>query len=430
MFLYYLKKLIPRPLLALLPLYHYTLALISALVYRFPSRSILVIGVTGTKGKSTVTELLYAFFQEAGMKTALSSTIRFALGEQSVPNRYKMTMPGRFFIQRFLREAVREGCKVAVIEMTSEGVKQFRHKWIALDGLVFTNLSPEHIETHGSFEKYVAAKLSLGTLLERSCKRPRVMVANADDAYGAQFLAASVETRVPYSLSDLELYTLNKEDISMVAGGTTIRAPLVGLFNVYNVLAARACARAFGIKEKTILRALSTLPPIKGRVERFVSPKGARRNITAIVDYAHTPDSLTKLYEAFKKERKVCVLGNTGGGRDRWKRPEMAHIAQEHCELVVLTNEDPYDENPDTIVDEMARGIEQEEKLEIIMDRRRAIRFALEHAPEHGVVLITGKGTDPYIMGPHGSKTPWSDAGVVAEEMERLYGKKAEKGAL
>jgi UDP-N-acetylmuramoyl-L-alanyl-D-glutamate--2,6-diaminopimelate ligase len=172
---------------------------------------------------------------------------------------------------------------------------------------------------------------------------------------------------------------------------------------------------------KTVTKALAGLPQIKGRVERFKSPKGAKRQITAIVDYAHTPDSLQKLYEAFEKEEKIAILGNTGGGRDTWKRPEMARIAAEHCERVILTNEDPYDEDPDKIVEEMARGIGDDSKLTVIMDRRKAIRTALAEAPHGSVVLITGKGTDPYIMGPHNTKTPWSDAKVVQQEMNALF---------
>jgi UDP-N-acetylmuramoyl-L-alanyl-D-glutamate--2,6-diaminopimelate ligase len=168
--------------------------------------------------------------------------------------------------------------------------------------------------------------------------------------------------------------------------------------------------------------ALTNLEPIKGRVERFRSPKNAPRKVTAIVDYAHTPDSLEKLYQAFEKETKVCVLGNTGGGRDTWKRPEMGRIANKYCDRIILTNEDPYDEDPKKIIDDMVRGIDDEAKLSVIMDRRKAIRTAIDEAPDQSVVIISGKGTDPYIMGPHNTKTPWSDAKVVTQEMTALFG--------
>lgn len=421
--LYYLKKLIPGFVLRTVrPPYHYLLSLIGVLWYGFPSRKIVVIGVTGTKGKSSVVELVSALFEADGKKTALCGTIRFKIGDDSLPNLYKMTMPGRFFVQKFLYDAVAAQCDVAVLEMTSEGVKQYRHKWIDLDALIFTNLSPEHIESHGSLEKYVAAKLELARSLARSRKRPRRMIANTDDPYGQAFLAYDVDEKIPYALNDLEFHTLTHDGAGLVIDGVTIRTPLVGLFNVYNTLAAIACARAFGVSLKTIERALVSLPPIRGRVEKFESPAGARKNITAVVDYAHTPDSLTQLYQAFSKEKKICVLGNTGGGRDSWKRPEMGRIAGVHCDHVILTNEDPYDENPHTIVKAMANGIEDKTHISIIMDRREAIREALRRAPDHSVVLISGKGTDPYIMGPRNTREPWSDAQVVQEEMARLFG--------
>jgi UDP-N-acetylmuramoyl-L-alanyl-D-glutamate--2,6-diaminopimelate ligase len=422
-FLYYIKKCIPSRIFSWMqPPYHYLLSLIGTLYYRFPSKEIIVIGVTGTKGKSTVTELIHALFEADNKRTAVAGTIRFKIGEKSENNMYKMTMPGRFFIQKFLRDAVNAGCDVAIIEMTSQGVVQYRHKFIHLDALVFTNLSPEHIESHGSYEKYISAKLALAHALELSQKRPRYMIANTDDEHGIDFLEKKVEHAIPYSLSNLDLYTLNKEDISLVIDGTTIRVPLIGLFNVYNTLAAITCAQAFGIPLKTIHKALAHLQPIKGRVERFKSPKNSAKKITAVVDYAHTPDSLEKLYKAFEKEKKICVLGNTGGGRDTWKRPEMGRIATKYCERVILTNEDPYDEDPQKIIDDMVRGAEDESKVSIIMDRRKAIRTALADAPHGSVVIISGKGTDPYIMGPNNTKMPWSDAKVVQQEMGTLLG--------
>lgn len=422
-FLYHIKRLVPRRILyAFRPPYHFLLAFIGAVWYGFPSREIIVIGVTGTKGKSTVTELINALFEADGKRTAMCGTIRFKIGERIEPNLYKMTMPGRMFVQRFLRNAVSAGCTVAIIEMTSEGAKQYRHAFIDLDALVFTNLSPEHIESHGSFDKYKQAKLSLARQLEKSRKRPRRIIANSDDPHGKDFLAIAVERKIPYSLQDPEMHTLTKDGVSVVLDGVTIRTPLMGLFNAYNVLAAISCAQSFGIPLKIIERALGNLAPIKGRVEKISTPPGAAKQVTAVVDYAHTPDSLEKLYQAFSDTKKICVLGNTGGGRDTWKRPEMGRIAGEYCDQVILTDEDPYDENPEAIVEAMRRGIEDKRKVHIIMDRREAIRQALRMASDKSVVLITGKGTDPYIMGPRNTKIPWSDAETVRGEIAYLYG--------
>lgn len=422
---YWLKRLIPAAILERIrPSYHYGLAYLGNRLYKQPSEDIIVIAVTGTKGKSTVVELITTILETAGHKVASLSTIQFKVGGDVEPNRHKMTTPGRFFVQHFLRRAVDAGCTHAVIEMTSEGAKQFRHKFIHLNALVFTNLTPEHIESHGSFENYKQAKLEIMHQLEHSAKQPRYIVANVDDEHGRDFLTARVEEKLPYRLSDLKLYTLHKDGIGLIFSEgneeVTIRVPLVGLFNVYNTLAAITLTRAMGVPLIVIENALRSLKPIKGRVEHFESPKQAKKHVTAVVDYAHTPDSLEKLYQAFKDVRKVCVLGNTGGGRDTWKRPEMAAIAERYCENIILTNEDPYDEDPRKIVEDMARGVTDKNKVEIIMDRRLAIQTALEQAPDNGYVIISGKGTDPYIMGPHNSREPWSDAAVVQEELQKL----------
>ncbi len=406
------------------PPYHFALSWLGAFIYKQPSKQITIIGVTGTKGKSTVTELITAILEADGKKVASLSTIQFKYGNKIERNLYKMTLPGRFFVHQFLRKAVDAGCTHAVVELTSEGAQQFRHRFIELDALVFTNLTPEHIESHGSFTKYKAAKLEIAKQLARSKKRPRYIVSNTDDEHGNDFLNINVENKIPYGLDKLKLYTLHRDGVGLIfkKGNeeVTIRVPLVGLFNVYNALAAITVTEAMGVSLRVIEKALRSLPPIKGRVEHFYSPASARKNVIAIVDYAHTPDSLEKLYQAFKDQPKICILGNTGGGRDTWKRPEMAHIAEQYCDQIILTNEDPYDENPRKIVEEMAKGVIDKSKLQIIMDRREAIAVALQMSTDGGYVLISGKGTDPYIMGPHNTREVWSDADVVKEELARM----------
>ena len=423
--LYWIKRCIPKVVLtAVRPPYHLFLSYIGSVIYKHPSKDITVIVVTGTKGKSTVTELITAILEADGKKVASLSTIQFKVGNTVRKNLFKMTLPGRFFVQKFLREAVDAKCTHAVLEVTSEGARQFRHRFIEMDALVFTNLTPEHIESHGSFEKYKEAKLEIAKQLENSAKQPRYIVANVDNEHGQDFLKINVEEKLPYQLSQLKLHTLHKDGIGLIfkAGDEeiTLRVPLVGLFNVYNTLAAITLTRALGVSLATIEVALRSLKPIAGRVEHFYSSKEAKKQITAVVDYAHTPDSLEQFYKAFKDMPKVCVLGNTGGGRDTWKRPEMASIAERYCDYIILTNEDPYDENPRKIVEDMAKGITNVSKFEIIMDRHLAIATAIEKAPPGGYVLISGKGTDPYIMGARNSKQPWSDAEVVQEELAKL----------
>jgi len=420
-----LRMLIPKRLFAALqPLYHSMLATLAAIRYGFPSKKMFVIGVTGTKGKSTVTELLSAILEEAGHTTAVSNSIRFKIADASERNLYKMSMPGRFFMQRFLARAVAEDCGFAIIEMTSEGARLNRHKHIALDALIFTNLAPEHIESHGSFEAYRDAKLALRDALVRSQKEHRVVIANKDDKYGALFLdVPDGILRRPYSLKQAEPYAVNDRGVLLTFEGTSIHSPLVGIFNIYNILAAAACARFIGVHVDDIKRAVEKLAVVKGRVEKM----DEGQHFDVFVDYAHTPDSLEQLYQAFPKERLICVLGNTGGGRDTWKRPAMAQIAERYCHEVILTNEDPYDEDPRAIVGAMAEAMEQTPT--IILDRREAIRASLSHAKERDVVLITGKGTDPYIMGPRGGKQPWSDEAVVREELRALLEEAEESDA-
>jgi UDP-N-acetylmuramoyl-L-alanyl-D-glutamate--2,6-diaminopimelate ligase len=409
-----IKKLIPGPLFRLFqPFYHLLLSYIGAVVYRLPSRKLYVIGITGTKGKSSVAEILNAILEEAGYTTALASTIRFKVGDESKRNLFKMTMPGRLFMQRFMRKAIKAGCTHLVLEMTSEGAKQSRHKNIALNALIFTNLSPEHIEAHGSFENYLRAKLKLRDALSKSRKKEKIIISNFDDEYGERFLKAAVPHKEIYTL-DQAFVQQTYPSISFAYEEFGYESPLQGEFNVYNLLAAIKMARHLGIEPEVISRAISKTSVIPGRVEHI----DAGQEFDVVVDYAHTKDSLEKLYKTFETQHMVCVLGNTGGGRDTWKRPEMAKVAEQYCDEIILTDEDPYDEDPKKIVDEMAAGMEKEPT--IIMNRREAIAHAFTLTNPKSIVLITGKGTDPYIMRANGVKEKWSDTNVAREELKKL----------
>jgi len=412
------RKFIPSSIFKIgNPIYHWSLAFMAAVIYRFPSKKIKVIAVTGTKGKSSTVEIINAFLEEAGYKTALSNTIRFKVGDLSSENLYKMSMPGRFFMQKFLRSAVKSKCDYAIIEMTSQGAITYRHLYIDMDVFVFTNISPEHIEAHGTYENYVNAKLSLVKCISTSSKRNTVLVVNADDKESAKFLKYDADQKTTYSLESVEPYEIKREGLSFTLDGKTVHSHLSGLFNLQNILAAITAAKSQNVSDKAIVSALDRFAGIPGRVQKIE----AGQDFNVIVDYAHTPDSLEKLYQVFEASRNICILGGTGGGRDTWKRTEMGRIADNYCEEIILTNEDPYDEDPQSIVDDVAKGIPYAPK--IIMDRRLAIREALKMAATGDSVIITGKGTDPFIMGPQGSKIPWSDAKVVREELDRLRGK-------
>jgi len=414
--LYIIKKMLPKSIFSKLqPIYHFLLAFLGVLLYRFPSRKIRLIGITGTKGKTTTIELVNIILEEAGYKTALAGTLRFKIGNNTERNLYKMTMPGRFFMQKFIWRAVKEQCDYAIIEMTSEGVKQFRHKFINLDALIVTNISPEHIESHGSYEKYLEAKLEIAKALADSNKKDRVLIVNKDDKESSKFLAVKVPQKITYSISDADSFELSEHGSKVTLYGKRITLNLPGKFNIYNALSAATFARTQGIDVAKIKTGLEKLRGVRGRMEEV------RENqpFTVIVDYAHTKDSLEKAYSAYPNKRKICVLGATGGGRDKWKRKEMGAVADTHCKHIILTNEDPYDENPMQIIENVADGIKNTE-YKIIMDRREAISVALAEAQENDIVFITGKGTDPYIMEAQGKKTPWDDASIAREELRNL----------
>lgn len=413
-----LKKIVPESMVRpLRPIYHRALSFFMALSYGFPARELVVIGVTGTKGKSTTAEMLFSILRAAGYKTALISTIRFAIEDDSKPNLYKMTLQGRGFAQAFMRHARKAGCTHLVIEVTSESVLQHRHRFLDLDGLIVTNVQREHIESHGSFENYVAAKRVIVDTLVHSPKRSRTLVTNVDIPESRTFLSALASNAIGFSVGELKDISGNERHVSFEYSGIPFSLPITGTFNAMNALAAIKLCGALGVPLTTAAAALAELPIVRGRVEHI----DVGQDFLVIVDYAHTPDSLRALYGAFPKNRKICVLGNTGGGRDTWKRPDMGRTADEMCEKVILTNEDPYDEDPRAIILAMARGMKRPPL--IIMDRREAIRHALTDARAGDAVLISGKGTDPFIMGANGAKIPWSDAEVAREELGRLLAK-------
>jgi len=427
------RKIIPKNIFKFAqPAYHYILAITGAVIYRFPAKKLNIIGVTGTKGKTTTVELVNAILEATGCKTALASTLRYKIGEKTWRNMFKMTLRGRFFTQKFLRQALEAGCTHVVIELSSEGVPQSRHKFIYPDILIFTNLAPEHIESHGSYENYLKAKLAIAKELEN--QKEKAIIANVDDKEGEKFLDLNVENRVPYSLRDTISVKANENGSAFQIGKLVIHSKLPGLHNIYNMLAAIAYAKFAGISDEKIKEGIESVDSVRGRGEKISVP-GVGHDFDVVVDYAHTPDSLKAIYETYNRCKKICVLGNTGGGRDKWKREAMGKIADKYCNQIILTNEDPYDEDPVEIVENMKKGIKRK-PVEVIMDRRAAINAAIRKAhtlrlallaqgPRNDkiAVIITGKGTDPYIMGPNGSKQEWDDATVAREELKKVLKK-------
>lgn len=396
-------------------MYHLLLAELAAIWYRNPSRGMTVIGVTGTNGKSTTVELIAKILEEAGFKVVSVSSVRFKIGDRERPNTLKMTMPGRGGLQKFLASAKREHATHAVLEATSEGIRQSRHRGIAWDALVLTNVTPEHIESHGSFEKYRRAKEKLFKYLSKTHRKneiPKVMVVNADDASRDKFLCYDADKKITYSVKEYEVAFENDGMRILTPIGMEIRSKLTGVFNLANIAAAVTLARALNIGWDEIKRGIEKVDVVAGRMEYI-----QREPFAVIVDYAHTPDALHKVYEALKGRRLICVLGAAGGGRDKWKRPEFGKIASEFCSEVILTNEDPYDENPQTILLEIEAGVGAGTKALKILDRGTAIERAIHDAKAGDTVIITGKGCEPWIMGPHDSKTAWDDREVVRKAL-------------
>jgi len=409
----FIKKFIPAPLISF---YHFLLIFLGALIYRFPSRELKVIGVTGTNGKTTVAEMISKIFEEAGYKVALANSIRFKIGKKEWKNELRMTMPGRFKLQRFLREAVDSGCKFAVLEVTSEGIKQYRHKFIDFEVAIFTNLTPEHIEAHGSFGKYRGTK---GRLFQAT---KNIHVINIDDENAEYFLQFPAKKKYTYGL--------NKGDIDN--RDLQLNLQLIGNFNIYNALAAICAGLSQGISLEKCKEVIEKIEGIPGRMELVISEP-----FKVFVDYAFTPNALRKVYETLlkskiknQKSKMICVLGACGGGRDKWKRPVLGELAAKYCDEVIITNEDPYDEDPMEIIEHVAKGAENisinqpnQHKSAVlkILDRREAIREALRLAKPNDIVVITGKGCEPSICLAGGKKIPWDDRRVVQEEFKKLH---------
>lgn len=389
-----IKKIIPSFLIGW---YHFGLAFLGALIYGFPSKKIKVIGVTGTNGKSTVVYLISRIFQEAGIKAGSLSSIKFQIGDKEWPNKLKMTMPGRFTIQKMMRRAVKENCQYFILEVTSEGIKQFRHKFIDFSLAVFTNLSPEHIEAHKGFENYKKAK---GELFKTA---KGIHVINIEDEHADYFLRFPAEKKYTYGL---EKGDINNRDLK-------VNLLLPGQFNVANALAAMAVGRSQGIDQIVCRRAVESVKVIPGRMEEIISYP-----FKVVVDYAFTPNALEKVYQTLKTDAKnlICVLGACGGGRDKWKRKVLGQIAERHCQKIIVTNEDPYDEDPWKIIGEVVGST----RAEKILDRREAIRKALTQAKEGDTVIITGKGSEPWICLKGGKKMAWDDRAVAGEEFSKL----------
>jgi len=460
--LHFIKKFIPVKLFKKLqPAYHLTFAWLASFLYKNPSEKLIVIGVTGTTGKTTVIHLIAKTLEEAGYKVGYTSTAMFKIGDKEWNNDKKMTMLGRFFTQKMLRKMLSEKCQYAIIETTSQGIEQFRHKFINYDILIFTGLYPEHIEAHGSFENYKNAKLKLFAHLQNCkpkytddkkniqvieneikkihCEKVRkTVIVNGDSEHATDFLNFKAEEKFLYQAKQndrkiedkkiqvvkAEMIVSNEHGIHFVVSDTHFDLKLMGEFNISNALAAIACGLSQGLTLAVLKNGLEKIAGVPGRFERV----NVGQNFSVVVDYAFEPNAVAKLYETVKKikhHKIIHVLGSAGGGRDISRRPVLGRIAGESADIVFVTNEDPYDDNPQIIIDQVALGAEKAGKildkdLFKILDRREAIAKALRTAGRGDIVLITGKGNEQAIASANGAMIEWDDRKVIREELQKL----------
>lgn len=427
-----IRKIIPKFIISF---YHYFLSAVAAIWYRFPSSSLTVIGVTGTKGKSTTAYLLGQLLKSLGKKVGWTSTISFFDGEKEELNPIKMTMPGRFLLQKILRQMVNNGVQYAIIETSSEGILQHRQRGIDYAGAIFTNLSPEHLEAHGGYENYKRAK---GQLFKQVAKKGQLgfAVVNLDDAEAGFFIEQARGARIfgfterdwpaPPGIEQVFRFSSVSEGpggVSFRFEGEQFTSPLLGKINVLNLVAAIVTAKMLELPLKEMIAPIRQLASIPGRLE-FIR---RANNDMIVVDYAHTPQSIDALYaalEVVKKKRVIHAFGPTGGGRDQDKIRLMGELVGQYADIVIVTTDDPYFEDPKKLAEPMMMGAKEEGKMEgrnlfWIADRREAIREAMRLQESGDLVVITGKGSEQK-MAIGGKLIDWDDRKVVKEAIEHL----------
>ncbi len=406
-----------------------------------PSKKIKLIGVTGTKGKTTICNLIAAVLDASGEKSAMETTINTKIADTVTMHSEKsrwITTPPTAVINNFLKRAIAAECKYAVLEVTSQAIDQYRVWGLDFDILIFSNLSHDHIDYHGSKEKYLEAKLKVFKDNPKA-----VAIINIDDPESQNFIDAKNAQKILYSVKKpfengivarkiLESPTGSIFTAVVGSNQITIDLQIPGMFNISNALAAIASGIACGVEVDKIKSGLESVAGIPGRMKRIiVSPK---QDFEVIVDYAHNADSLKNVYETIKQSmakrggKIIAVLGATGR-RDKTKRPIMGALAGKFADLVFVTNEDPYDEDPMSIIDAVAAGVLKGKKGKWrlnnnywkILDRHEAIRRAIETAERGDIIIVTGKGAEEVMAVGENKFEPFSDRRVVKYELAKRF---------
>lgn len=397
-----------------------TLAYMAANFYGNPSADLKLVGVTGTNGKTTIASLLYQLFKNAGYRVGLLSTVKIMVDETE----YKAThtTPDSLTINYYLREMVEEGCDFCFMEVSSHGIHQKRTEGLHFTGGIFTNLSHDHLDYHATFAEYRDVKKSYFDNLPKTA----FAITNIDDKNGAVMLQNTKAKKLTYALksyADYRAQVLENQlsGLLMKINDQEVWVRLIGSFNAYNLLAIYGTAVQLGIEENEALRLLSELESVSGRFQYVVSDS----KITAIVDYAHTPDALENVLKTIddirtKNEQLITVVG-CGGDRDTTKRPIMAKIASEMSDKAIFTSDNPRSEQPEAIIEDMEKGVEGQnfKKTLSIVDRKQAIKTACQLAQSGDIILIAGKGHETY-QEIKGVRYDFDDMKIVKELLDQL----------
>ncbi len=398
------------------------LALISSAFYGFPSEKLKLIGVTGTNGKTTTTHLIKSILESAGFGTGLIGTINYVIGDEVIPA--IQTTPESLEINEFLKRMVDRGLSACVMEVSSHALALDRVFGVDFDVGVFTNITRDHLDFHGTFEAYFQAK----KILFDSLKESAYAVYNVDDPNGERIVADTKAMKLPYGRDKKAV--IKQKDAVLSLGGIEVviqtptgsidvKSKLVGEFNVYNILSAVAVGYALGVDFDDIKKGIERIENVKGRFERITSPFG----YTVIIDYAHTPDALEKCINTILNLRrqtgagKLITVFGCGGDRDKGKRSIMGRISTEKSDITVITSDNPRFEDPERIISDILEGVKEDSVYYVFVDRKEAIIRALEMAQEGDIVLIAGKGHEEYQI-IKDMKIPFSDVQVVKEYFE------------
>ena len=383
-------------------LYHLLIATISVFWFRFPSRKLTVIGVTGTDGKTTTTTLIYEILKTAGVKTSMISSVHAVIAGKSYDTGFHVTTPSAFWVQKYLRDAVDHGDTHMVLEVTSHGLAQHRVAWVRFAVGVITNVTHEHLDWHKTFDAYLRTKVSL-------LRRSKIAVVNRDEA--------ELYNRAVPLLRRGKLVTYGiRRDANVTPKTHPFKTLLPGEFNRYNCLAALSATSALDVAHKKAAAAIARFGGVLGRMEVVVV-----KPFTVIVDFAHTANALDRALKTAKslaKKRLIHVFGSAGL-RDHSKRPFMGRASSRYADIIVLTEEDYRSENVEKIMDQIAMGIANKRRLERFADRGEAIKFALREAEAGDIVIITGKGHEKSLC--RGKvEYPWSDQEEVRNALKQM----------